>query len=132
MRSESIIDKDTYESKFIELSEKIEELASNKKDLENEAIDEKNLKDRLKEFKRTIESNEVLQKFDRYVFESIIEKVIVGGYEEDGTPNPYKVTFVYKTGFNNSLDITEQKNSKKKKTKNQDNNPCSHSDTDTR
>lgn len=118
MRLESIIDKDTYESKFIELSEKIEELASNKKDLENEAIDEKNLKDRLKEFKRTIESNEVLQKFDRYVFESIIEKVIVGGYEEDGTPNPYKVTFVYKTGFNNSLDITEQKNSKKKKTKN--------------
>ena len=31
-----------------------------------------------------MEQNEVLDKFDRYVFESIVEKVIVGGLDENG------------------------------------------------
>ena len=39
---------------------------------------------------------EVLDEFDRTVFESIIDRVIVGGYKEDGTPDPYKLTFVLK------------------------------------
>lgn len=38
----------------------------------------------------------VLDVFDRDVFESIIEKVIVGGYDKDGNPDPYKLTFVLK------------------------------------
>ena len=45
--------------------------------------------------------NQVLEEFDRAVFESIVEKVIVGGYDDDGNADPYKVTFIYKTGFKN-------------------------------
>ena len=41
----------------------------------------------------------VLKEFDRNVFESIIEKVIVGGYDEAGNADPSMITFVYKTGF---------------------------------
>lgn len=37
------------------------------------------------------------------IFESIVEKVIVGGYDEDGNKDPYKVTFIYKTGFKNEI-----------------------------
>ena len=36
-------------------------------------------------------------------FESIIEKVIVGGYDENGEKDPYKITFIYKTGFTNGI-----------------------------
>jgi len=41
----------------------------------------------------------VLKKFDRKDFESIVEKVIVGGYDDDGNADPSMITFVYKTGF---------------------------------
>ena len=43
--------------------------------------------------KKTLSQNEVLQEFDRGIFESIIEKVIVGGYDEDGNKRSYKITF---------------------------------------
>lgn len=29
------------------------------------------------------------------VFESVIEKVLIGGYDEDGNLDPYKITFSY-------------------------------------
>ena len=51
-----------------------------------------------------MEQNEVLDKFDRYVFESIVEKVIVGGLDENGNVDPAQLTFVYKTGLKNSVD----------------------------
>lgn len=34
--------------------------------------------------------------FDRIVFENIVEKVIVGGYDAEGNPTPYKLIFVLK------------------------------------
>mgnify|MGYP000647597784 CR=1 FL=1 len=37
-----------------------------------------------------------MEEFDRGIFESIIEKVIVGGYDENGEKDPYKITFIYK------------------------------------
>lgn len=46
----------------------------------------------------------MLEVFDRYVFESIVEKVIVGGYDKDGNKDTSMLTFIYKTGFKNSVD----------------------------
>ena len=37
-----------------------------------------------------------MEQFDRIVFESIVEKIIVGETYEDGTVVPYKLTFVLK------------------------------------
>ena len=34
---------------------------------------------------------------------SIVEKVIVGAKDDEGNIDPYKVTFVFKTGFHNSI-----------------------------
>ena len=46
---------------------------------------------------KTKQLNEnALDEFDRIVFESIVEKVIVGGYDAEGNPTPYKLTFVLK------------------------------------
>ena len=41
------------------------------------------------------------------MFESIVEKVIVGGYDEDGNPTPYKLTFILKCDQN--LNIMDAK-----------------------
>lgn len=104
MRLEDSIDKDTYETKYTALMEKLEQLASDRQKLQETAVNEKDIKRRLKEFKTTLEQNEVLDVFDRHVFESIVEKVIVGGYDEDGNKDPAQLTFVYKTGMKNSVD----------------------------
>ena len=45
----------------------------------------------------------MLEEFDRGIFESIVEKVIVGGLDEDGNKDSYKITFIYKTGFKNEI-----------------------------
>ena len=58
---------------------------------------------RLSDFKKALSHNEVLEEFDRGIFESIVEKVIVGGLDEDGNKDSYKITFIYKTGFKNEI-----------------------------
>ena len=91
------------------------------------------MKRRISEFRKTLEQNEVLDTFDRYVFESIVEKVIVGGYDEDGNKDPSMLTFIYKTGFKNSVDGSNfkppRKNSKAAK---QRAGLCSHTTDDTK
>ena len=127
MRLEEIIDKDTYEQKYFDLSSQIEQLQKQRESLQESAETESTMKKRIAEFRRTLEENEVLDTFDRYVFESIVEKVIVGGYDEDGNKDPSMLTFIYKTGFKNSLDGTNfkppRKNSKAAK---QSAGLCSH------
>ena len=104
MRLEDIIDSDTYESKFSSMTTKQEDLIKERIQLQETVTNEKDIKRRLRDFKKTLEQNEVLNEFDRYVFESIVEKVIVGGYDEDGNIDPAQLVFVYKTGFKNNLD----------------------------
>jgi len=55
-----------------------------------------------------------LDKFDRVVFESIVEKVIVGETNDDGTVDPFKLTFVMK-GNGNSVVRMQRNGSKLKK-----------------
>jgi hypothetical protein len=38
-----------------------------------------------------LEQNEILSEFDRYVFESIVEKDILGDYDEEGNKDPAKL-----------------------------------------
>lgn len=109
MHLEEIIDKETYEAKYLNLTEQIEQLKSTCRDLQDASETESTMKRRISEFRKTLEQNEVLDTFDRYVFESIVEKVIVGGYDEDGNKDPSMLTFIYKTGFKNSVDGTAYK-----------------------
>lgn len=104
MRLEEMLDKDSYESKYLELACQIDQLQDKRRDLQSAAETENTMKSRIAEFRKTLEHNNVLDKFDRYVFESIVEKVIVGGYDKDGRKDPYKITFIYKTGFQSQVD----------------------------
>ena len=116
MRLEEVLDKETYESKYLDLSGQIERLQAQHRDLQEAAETESTMKKRIADFRRTLEQNNVLDKFDRYIFESIVEKVIVGGYDEEGHKDPAKLTFIYKTGFHSHMDGTAfkppRKNSK--------------------
>lgn len=112
MRLEDKVDQITYDIKMEELSEKEKKLLMERQDYLVKQEDEKNLKRRTKEFKKLLEKNQVLEEFDRGVFESIIEKVIVGETDENGNKDPYKLTFVYKTGISNKVDPKIQRDTK--------------------
>ena len=45
-----------------------------------------------------IENREIIKKFNRTVFESIADKVVVGRIDKDGKVHPYDLTFYFKIG----------------------------------
>ena len=97
------IDKEVYESTDREYKVKLSEAQAQIEYFENQLQDQKNLRRRVEEFKKALSENSVLEEFDRGVFESIVEKVIVGGIDDDGNKDPYKLTFIYKNGFNDTI-----------------------------
>ena len=104
MRLDEEIDKNTYDAKSAELATKAAQLEAERQSLQETEKTEKDVKRRIAVFRKTLEQHNVLETFDRYVFESIIEKVIVGGYDENGEKDPAMLTFIYKTGLKNSMD----------------------------
>ena len=95
---------DVYETKYAQITGEIAYLKE-EKIIVAEKVEIKSLsKNRIEKFRKAIESNKNITEFDPYLFEAVIDKVIVGKVEEDGTPNPRHLIFVYKTGMNNEVD----------------------------
>ena len=103
------IEKDVYETTDIEYQQKLSDANAQIEYYEGELYDENNLRRRIESFKKALSENKILEEFDREVFESIVEKVIVGGIDDDGNKDPYKITFIYKTGFKDSIDNAKAK-----------------------
>ncbi len=99
MHLEEKIDFSTYEDKKSELTKEQQLKATELKRLQGEADVEKDLRKRIDSMRKMLSETTVLKEFDRNVFESIVEKVIVGGYDDAGNADPSMITFVYKTGF---------------------------------
>lgn len=96
MLIDGTISKEVYDEKLNEFMRKLHTLNDKKKLLEESISHQKDIGRRMAELRVTLEQEKILDEFDRVVFESIIDRVIVGGYDEDGTPDPYKLTFVLK------------------------------------
>ena len=96
MLIDGTISKEVYEEKMVDFTRKLHKLSERKALLEDSICTQKDINRRMSELRDTLEKEQVLDEFDRVVFESIIDRVIVGGYEENGTPDPYKLTFVLK------------------------------------
>ena len=94
--------------------------------LRQQSDEKSSLQRRLSDFKKALSHNEVLEEFDRGIFESIVEKVIVGGYDEDGNKDPYKITFIYKTGLKNEIGNAKERFDKSKKMGDKTKELCSH------
>lgn len=106
---DDLLDKESYQAADTPLKRKLSNVNAQMEMLGNQLEDKDNLSKRVKEFKKALSNNQVLEEFDRGVFESIVEKVIVGGYDENGERDPYKITFVYKTGFKDDIGNSKEK-----------------------
>lgn len=100
---DGVIAQDIYEVADAEFEKKLSEVKKQMNMLSQQRDEENSLQKRITDFKKALSKGEILEKFDRGIFESVIEKVIVGGYDEDGNKDPYKITFIYKTGFKNEI-----------------------------
>jgi hypothetical protein len=96
MLIDGTITKEVYDEKMLEFTRKLHTLSDKRKMLSDSISTQKDINKRMSDLRETLEKEEILDEFDRTVYESIIEKVIVGGYDEDGTPDPYKLTFILK------------------------------------
>lgn len=96
MLIDGTITKEVYDEKLVEFTRKLHTLSDKRKILADSISTRNDINKRMSELRETLEKEDILNEFDRTVFESIIEKVYVGGYEEDGTPDPYKLTFILK------------------------------------
>ena len=104
-----VVAQDIYEETDVGYQSQLSGLNNNFQQLQQELRKEESLSKRLKQFKKELLKNQILEEFDRAVFESLVEKVIIGGYDEDGNKDPYKITFIYKTGFTNSIENAKER-----------------------
>lgn len=123
---EGVVAKDIYEETDVGYEKKLSEAKTQLSMLEQQYDNEGSLQRRLADFRKALSKNQILEEFDRGIFESIIEKVIVGGYDENGEKDPYKIIFIYKTGFKNEIGNAKERFGKKSKAVETVKEMCSH------
>ena len=101
------LDRDIYDKKNQELSEQLKKLQAEQLQLVELSKNQESIKTRIKEFRKNLNSGELLENFDRMVFESVVERIIIGGYNDEGLADPLKITFVYKTGIHSNLNAKD-------------------------
>ena len=99
-----------YIQKYDELQSKKIKLQEDVASFEKYKEEQVNLKDRIKSFERALSKHEIIDIFDRKIFEAVIEKIIVGGYTEEGEIDPYQLTIIYKSGEVKETHVKKSKN----------------------
>jgi len=113
LKLNGLVDDDTFAEKNFHLSQRIDSLEKTLAHLNRKKSQREDVEKRIKKFKRTLEKGEVVDEFSREIFESVIDHVIVGGYDEEGNAQPDRLTFVYKTGQKSTLCAKEFKEQRK-------------------
>ena len=121
-----VIEQGIYEETDIKIKTDLTNLKAKLQYLRQQYDENSSLQRRIEDFKKALSQNAVLEEFDRGIFESIVEKVIVGGYDEDGNKDPYKVTFIYKTGFKNEIGNAKERFGKRPGIGTKSKELCSH------
>lgn len=90
------ITKEAYDAKYNELTRKINQAKGERAVYSANVEAQQHISWRMREIRTCIAEADMLDKFDRVVFESVVDKVIVVDISEDGIIDPYKLTFVLK------------------------------------
>jgi len=107
LRINEKIDMVVYEKKYDAINVKLKELNETKVEIQLTLDGEQSISNRIKNFRNTFNTNEKMDEFDRELFDSLIEKVVVGKEDLEGNPLPYSVCFILKTGLKFDEEILE-------------------------
>ena len=95
---EGRINKEQYTLKYDELNTELIKVENKIENLLQETNRTESIKQRLNKFKSLFKDIEIMPKFDKDVFECLVDKVIIGEIQEDGTIEPYTIRFICKNG----------------------------------
>lgn len=112
---EELFDKNTYSLKSAEVTAELDALNKVLKQLEDAAGTETESRQRILDFQKVFEEQSPISSFDERLFETLVDKVIVGGYDENAEPDPWLLTFVFKTKTSKQLSGQNFKPVRKKK-----------------
>ena len=101
LASDGKIDKSILDRKLDNFNQKLEKKRNELAVIEDSYKLRGELKERVASFREFFKTGEHLEKFDEYVFRSIVENVIVGGYDEKGNIDPYLITFILRNCIDN-------------------------------
>lgn len=110
LRIENKIDMESYDKKYIILKKEFKKFSEEINIIKEALNSEKSISMRINKFKSTFNKVQVLNEFDRIIFDAIIENVIVGATNKEGKPMPRALTFVLKTGLEISDDVLKSIN----------------------
>lgn len=94
MKLEEIIDKDTYVKKEKEIKMQITELEEKITNLQNQENTNNNIAKKIKEIEKIVNAPTSLKEFDKEVFDSIVERIVIGEDDSD----EQVIRFILKTG----------------------------------
>jgi site-specific DNA recombinase len=99
------LSQEAYDRKFKEISIEKGKLQKEKEELDYKGDTEANAIKNLEAFRKAaVEHNgKKMDSFMPEIFDACVEKIIVGGKDDAGNPDPYMMTFVFKKGFGPTL-----------------------------
>lgn len=104
------IDKESYNKKKITFDNKKEKIDKEIEQYRLLTEDEDKVESGIKKIKEVIDSNKLLDGFDRDVFDALVDYIIIGGYENE-KKDDCMIRFICKTQFDDTPreDLTKQK-----------------------
>ena len=109
LRLEGGIDKESYDNKYAALEYQVNAAIEEKAKYAELSNAKDETKNRIESFKKVLSKDSVMKEFDPAVFESTVEKVIIGDYDDNWNPKANVITFVYKTGVDDKKNLIDFK-----------------------
>lgn len=107
MKLDDIKHKDIYNAKESEIYEELSNIKEQIKVKENELEENQNINSKIKQIEDYFDEPVLLKEFNREAFDSIVDTILVGDYDDNGNKLPRVVRFVLKTGVEYSFDFPE-------------------------
>ena len=106
------IDRELYNKKQKAMEEQIEDLSAKIETIEKISNKDQNIDKTIEKIRNDLRARECynsIQEFDINVFDSLVDYIIIGGNDENDTPNSFLIRFISKNGIYNKArqDITE-------------------------
>ena len=99
---DGIISKQEYEQKKEGYEKRIKKIEHSIEQLSVIIEDETNVKNGIEKYRNIFEKNEIINEFDKDVFDALVDYVVVGGYDEHGQKDNYMLRFICKSQFKES------------------------------
>lgn len=98
LRVSGIVSKEDCEKKYASISKEIEMVKGELDRYQDKKREQSEVKGKLKAFKETILKHKRIDEFQREILETTVYKIIVGGFDSDGNPDPHRLNFIFKCG----------------------------------